>query len=75
MIGRLELTANVDKKGGGSAVYHRVLVENLEGETENLLFTKAELVRVRERAAKNPEDVREATLIEKLLHWMLSMLT
>lgn len=75
MIGRLELTANADRKGGASSTYHRVLVENETGQVENLLLTQTELKRARERAGKNEEDTREVTLIEGLLHWLCSMLS
>tara|TARA_R100001594_G_scaffold146817_1_gene198801 strand:- start:460 stop:687 length:228 start_codon:yes stop_codon:yes gene_type:complete len=75
MIGRLELTANADKRGGASSTYHRVLVENGEGQLENLLLTPTELGRARERAEKNTEDTREATLIESVLHWLCSLLS
>jgi hypothetical protein len=55
--GKLEKVENLDRKGTANTVYWRVMVKGGYG-IETLVLTDTELVRVRARAASNPEDTQ-----------------
>lgn len=55
-FGQLTEVVNLDSKTDkASKTYYRVLVESEMG-METLLLTHAELVRIRSRVSRNPED-------------------
>ena len=66
MFSKIHWVENLDKKSASSSSYWRVLIKNEGGSLETLLFTDAELLRCRERARKNPEDLIIPTLWDKI---------
>jgi hypothetical protein len=57
-FGRMERVENLDPKMGSAFVYWRILVMGEDGEAEWLLLTQGELAEIRDRVAKNPEDLK-----------------
>jgi hypothetical protein len=54
--GKLEKRENLDPKQGSNKVYYTVMVKG-EG-LETLVMTEKEMVRIRKRAKRNPEDTK-----------------
>ena len=73
MVGKISVTKNLDQKVTASSAYYRVLVLNENNEAETLLMTEGELVRIRERVKKNPEDEETLSFLDKVVLWVLKM--
>ena len=73
MVGKISVTKNLDQKVTASSAYYRVLVLNENNESETLLMTEGELVRIRERVKKNPEDEETLSFLDKVVLWVLKM--
>ena len=54
--GKLEKRENLDPKQGSNKVYYTVMVKGERLET--LVMTEKEMVRIRKRAKRNPEDTK-----------------
>ena len=70
MIGKIGITGNLDRKVAASATYYRVLVLNSEKKFETLLLTENELLRIRERVKKNPEDEISPSWVDRLISYL-----
>ena len=55
-FGKLEKRENLDPKQGSNKVYYTVMVKGERLET--LVMTEKEMVRIRKRAKRNPEDTK-----------------
>jgi hypothetical protein len=56
MFGRIEIINNEEQKSSAKPTYNAICVYSEFGTYETLMLTENELVRVRARAEKNPED-------------------
>ena len=70
MIGTVEAVKNQDKQDAAASEYLRIVVYD-NGAYSNLLLTAADLLRVRERAMKNPEDCATPSWWHRFLHWFM----
>ena len=75
MVGKISVTKNLDQKVTASSAYYRVLVLNEKNQPETLLMTEAELMRVRDRVKKNPEDEDALSFLDKVILWILKVLS
>ena len=75
MVGKISVTKNLDQKVTASSAYYRVLVLNEKNQPETLLMTEAELMRVRDRVKKNPEDEDALSFLDKFILWILKVLS
>jgi hypothetical protein len=73
VLGKLVLVENTGS-ARGSSHYNQVTYINSSGEVEHILLTDRELASGRERAAKNPEDVKHVGLWDKLVSWVVRVL-
>ncbi len=72
-LGKLRIVENKEKSGRSSSHYHHILVLGPCG-LETLVMTGRELDSIRQRSAKNPEDVEEPGLLDKLFSWLFSLI-
>jgi hypothetical protein len=58
--GKLEKRENLDPKQGSNKVYYTVMVKGVGWHQglETLVMTEKEMVRIRKRAKRNPEDTK-----------------
>ena len=75
MVGKISVTKNLDQNVTASSAYYRVLVLNEKNQPETLLMTEAELMRVRDRVKKNPEDEDALSFLDKVILWILKVLS
>ena len=75
MIGKISVTRNLDQKITASSAYYRVLVLNEKNKPETLLLTEAELSRVRDRVKKNPEDEVTPSFLDRVILWIVKVLS
>ena len=71
MIGTMKHINNKDKHSNlESDEYYRVIVFS-GGEYSNLLLTASDLLKYKEREAKNPEDCVKPSWWQRFLHWFM----
>ena len=75
MIGKISVTRNLDQKITASSAYYRVLVLNEKNKPETLLLTEGELSRVRDRVKKNPEDEVTPSFLDRVILWIVKVLS
>jgi|TARA_B100000287_G_C20235941_1_gene624123 hypothetical protein len=73
VLGKLALVENTGS-ARGSSHYNQLTYINSSGEVEHILLTDRELESGRDRAAKNPEDIRQVKLWDKLVAWAIRLL-
>jgi hypothetical protein len=66
--GRLHKVENLDQKFGAAGSYYAVLVTNVAGRHETLLFTDGEIAHARYRVKMNPEDEVKPNRCDRLLY-------
>jgi hypothetical protein len=69
-FGKLEMKVNEEDRFGEATQYYRVLVVDPSGEFSWLLLTENEVLNGRARAQKNPEDLAQPSLADRLLAWL-----
>ena len=57
MLGRVKRVENIARKFGADPWYYYLKVQDEAGTEEYWLLTEEEVARIRERVAKNPEDL------------------
>jgi len=72
-VGKLRVVENKEKTSRSSSYYHHVLVLGSSG-LETLIMTDRELESLRQRARKNPEDIENPGLLDRICAWFLSLL-
>ena len=70
MLGKIIRSKNLDQKITASAFYYRLLVLNSDNQFETLLLTENELVRIRGRVKKNPEDEIQPSWFDRLVSFL-----
>ena len=73
VLGKIVLVENTGD-ARGSSHYNQLTYINSSGGVEHILLTDRELDSARDRAAKNPEDVRLAGIWDKLVVWFIRLL-
>ena len=61
--GRFYKVKNVSKKSSANDHYNMIVVENNEGDLEELLFTDSDLIKATVRRRKNEEDVPRYSVV------------
>ena len=73
VLGKIILVENTGS-ARGSSHYNQLTYLNSSGHVEHMLLTDRELEAGRERAAKNPEDIKSVKLWDKLVAWIVRLL-
>jgi hypothetical protein len=61
--GKFYRIKNSDKKSSANDHYNMIIVENNDGEIQELLFTDSDLIRATVRSKKNSEDIPRYSLV------------
>jgi hypothetical protein len=74
MYGTIKIIDNKDASACAKSIYNAICVYNELGEYETLLLTENDLIEVRFRASKNPEDCVKLSAVTTMVLRLLRIL-